>query len=1181
MNARLIASGVCLALVSTLCSAQVPAVMNYQGRLVHGTNLYNGAVGLSLQLWSAATGGSLLGEDSNTVTVVDGLYATVLGDDMPADSLARVLNDNTNVYVRVLVNGAALAPRERLASAAYAVIPGLKGVGNVQAGVHSAVGGGETNVVYGAASVIGGGLANLVGTNAREAVIGGGSRNQIETEASWAVIGGGSGNRIVTQSYCSVIGGGAGNSITTLCAYSVIGGGWSNKIRNYADYAAIPGGQENEVGGDFALAAGRRAKAGHQGSFVWADSTDADFSSTANNQFLIRAAGGVGIGTNATPAMLTVAGSVQATSLSGDGSALTALNGQNLQAGSISNAALGVGSVRGTNLAASSIGPDKLAQKYWEIGGNNNVTAGVHFVGTSTTNPLELRVANARVMRFENASVDGNPNIVGGFAWNSVSAGRSGAVVAGGGSILGPNQVLDNFGAVGGGEGNTAGDNTSKDYATVAGGEDNRAAGGWSTIPGGSDNRASGFYSFAAGRRAKAVDDGAFVWADSTDADFSSTADDQFLVRAAGGVGLNEDSPRQQLSIGNYLDLYSGASNAPSQPSIRASSRGNLFLNATNDTYINYDSGRDLIVNMGGGRVGIGTGSPAHALSVAGDAQITGVVWADSFVGDGSGLTDIDGANIMDLSVTTNELAQSYWRLDGNANAAGGHFLGTIQAVPLDLYAYNTRVLRLGLNANVLGGYEANTVGGGANGATVAGGGSASLPNHVVLNYGTVGGGQGNTAGGVEATVAGGKANAASGTAAVVSGGRFNVAAGDVSAVGGGTNNRAAGVAAVVGGGRHNEALGTNSTVSGGMTNRANGFASTIAGGVGNIASGEFTAIGGGTNNLVDHDYSTVAGGRENVGTMAYIFIGGGYKNIVDGDRGTIGGGQDNFVASDNATIGGGFTNRALGKASTVGGGSANTAVDDLATVGGGQSNVAWGAGSVVGGGMVNQTRDGHNTIAGGWANVTTGDYSSVGGGLYCYAMGQASTVPGGQENEARGDHSFAAGFRAKATNDGAFVWADSQNIDLDSLVDDSVTFRCLGGVRFLTGAGGANQMVSWTPGAGAWLFTSDRETKEGWTPVDTRAVLEKLADLPITEWNYKGYPQRHVGPTAQDFHAAFPFSDSDTMLNGLDLDGVSLAAIQGLYEVVKEENARLRGENEELRNRLSALEQKLGVAPK
>ena len=501
MNRIRLLVGLGCVLLASVCPAQVPAVMNYQGRLVNGTNLYQGAVGLSLQLWSAPTGGSLLGEDSNTVAVVDGLYSTVLGDDMPADSLARVLNDNTNVYVRVLVNGVALSPRERLASAAYAVIPGLKGVGNLQAGVHSAVGGGETNIAYGAASVIGGGCANLVGTNAREAVIGGGERNWIETEASWTVIGGGLNNHIVTQSYCSVIGGGAGNCITTLCAYSVIGGGWSNKVRNYTDYAAIPGGQENEAGGDFAFAAGRRAKSNHQGSFVWADSTDADFSSTANNQFLIRAAGGVGIGTNATPAMLTVAGSVQAASLSGDGSALTALNGQNLQPGSISNAALGVGSVRGTNLAASSIGPDKLAEKYWEIDGNNNVTGGVHFLGTTTTNPLDIRVYSARVMRFENPE-GGAPNLVGGYKNNAVTPGLAGCTIAGGGSLSWPNQVLDDYGAVGGGANNVAGDGGGRNFATVGGGFSNEAAGGWSTVPGGSQNRVTGSYSLAAGRRA-------------------------------------------------------------------------------------------------------------------------------------------------------------------------------------------------------------------------------------------------------------------------------------------------------------------------------------------------------------------------------------------------------------------------------------------------------------------------------------------------------------------------------------------------------------------------------------------------------------------------------------------------------------------------------------------------------
>ena len=46
----------------------------------------------------------------------------------------------------------------------------------------------------------------------------------------------------------------------------------------------------------------------------------------------------------------------------------------------------------------------------------------------------------------------------------------------------------------------------------------------------------------AAGRRAKAVNTGSFVWADSTNADFSSTADNQFSIRAANGMFIANDA---------------------------------------------------------------------------------------------------------------------------------------------------------------------------------------------------------------------------------------------------------------------------------------------------------------------------------------------------------------------------------------------------------------------------------------------------------------------------------------------------------------------------------------------------------------------------------------------------------------------------------------------------------------
>jgi hypothetical protein len=83
-----------------------------------------------------------------------------------------------------------------------------------------------------------------------------------------------------------------------------------NKTRATADYSTAMGldtlasggystamGRLSTASGGYCLAAGRRAKANHIGTFVWADSTDVNFSSTGNNQFLIRAYGGVGIGT--------------------------------------------------------------------------------------------------------------------------------------------------------------------------------------------------------------------------------------------------------------------------------------------------------------------------------------------------------------------------------------------------------------------------------------------------------------------------------------------------------------------------------------------------------------------------------------------------------------------------------------------------------------------------------------------------------------------------------------------------------------------------------------------------------------------------------------------------------------------------------------------------------------------
>jgi hypothetical protein len=184
------------------------------------------------------------------------------------------------------------------------------------------IGGGRENVIAsGESSVISGGWTNSIEFGAHSS-IGGGWLNLIESADS-AVIGGGYSNNILGSAYYATIGGRHENTILANGRWGTIPGGWRNTATNYA------------------FAAGRRAKAIHTGAFVWADSTNADFASTASNQFLIRASGGVGINTNnPNGAALNVNGTVTATAFTGNGSGLTSLDAGGISSGSVADARL-------------------------------------------------------------------------------------------------------------------------------------------------------------------------------------------------------------------------------------------------------------------------------------------------------------------------------------------------------------------------------------------------------------------------------------------------------------------------------------------------------------------------------------------------------------------------------------------------------------------------------------------------------------------------------------------------------------------------------------------------------------------------------------------------------------------------------------------------------------------------
>jgi hypothetical protein len=125
----------------------------------------------------------------------------------------------------------------------------------------------------------------------------------------------------------------------------------------------------------------------------------------------------------------------------------------------------------------------------------------------------------------------------------------------------------------------------------------------------------------------------------------------------------------------------------------------------------------------------------------------------------------------------------------------------------------------------------------------------------------------------------------------------------------------------------------------------------------------------------------------------------------------------------------------------------------------------------------------------------------------------------------------------------------------------------------------------------GTFVNSSDRNLKEDFQAVEPAAVLAHLLQMPVSTWKFKGADaRRHVGPMAQDFHAAFndllDLNSDDKTIAPLDEAGVAFVSIQALNQKVETEKQKsediiqkLEAENAALNARLEKLEQLL--APK
>jgi hypothetical protein len=209
-----------------------------------------------------------------------------------------------------------------------------------------------------------------------------------------------------------------------------------------------------------------------------------------------------------------------------------------------------------------------------------------------------------------------------------------------------------------------------------------------------------------------------------------------------------------------------------------------------------------------------------------------------------------------------------------------------------------------------------------------------------------------------------------------------------------------------------------------------------------------------------------------------------------------------------------------------------------------------------------------------------------VGGGENNLANGAFSTVPGGQGNSAFGDFSFAAGRGAQANHPGAIVFADSAEGGFASVRDDEFRIRAHGGwalemgnMKWVDMRVSGNKMINTSTNGylslgGAWVNSSDSNLKSNFLTVDPDEILKKVVQLPIRTWTYNAEEGgvRHIGPTAQDFYTIFQLGYGDTTIATIDVDGVALAAIQGLDKLTKEQKTQIQT----LEQKLADLEQRV-----
>ena len=330
--------------------------------------------------------------------------------------------------------------------------------------------------------------------------------------------------------------------------------------------------------------------------------------------------------------------------------------------------------------------------------------------------------------------------------------------------------------------------------------------------------------------------------------------------------------------------------------------------------------------------------------------------------------------------------------------------------------------------------------------------------------------------------------------------------------------------------GNRSRALGEGA-FAGGIRNTAEGF-SSVALGEENNATG-FTAIAAGHNSTAS-SYGSIALGSDNTSSGQGSITLGSFNEAT----------KDNSFAAGNSNKANGFYSVALGQ---------------------------------------NNTTTGQASVALGW-NSESLNNSAIAIGTFATSSGLGSMALGNSVT-ASGSFSTAIGKNVSTNGHyGALIIGDGNELSNQTLsgADNQFVARFLNGYWFMTSSDQTRTGMFARAGANAWSGISDVNRKENFQYLNDVETFNKLSSVDFSSWNYKGQDPktfRHYGIMAQDFYRLFGQDDFgkigvDTLVNPLDMMGVSMSAIKGAALKISD----IEKINEEQQLEIDLLKQKVAA---